>query len=103
MKLKSHINSNSFVDYTNDSITLSSGTMSMATYADSGNFINGPLSITGPFTNIRFSNMFKLNPLLAYGIPSTIITPINTFDIEIPVKEAGSMIAIMGLIMSTVQ
>lgn len=103
MKLKSHINSNSFVEYTNDNITLSSGTMSITSHADGGNFINGPLSITGPFTNIRFSNIFKLNPLLAYGIPSTIITPISTFDIDIPVKEAGSMISLMSLIMSTVQ
>lgn len=102
MKLKNTINSNSFLEYSNDNITMASGPMSISSHKDHGNFINGPLSITGPFTNIRFSGMFKLNPLLSLGLPSTIITPIPTFEIDMPIKEAASFGALSGMIMSTV-
>lgn len=102
MKVKPHVNSDSFLECDNDNCILAAGVMSIASHADTGNFINGPLSIPGPFTNIRFSNMFKFNSMLAFGLPSTVLTPISTFTVELPVKEAGTMMSLMGMILSTV-
>lgn len=102
MILKSNISSNSFIEYTTDSVVMASGPMSITTDAVAGNFVNGPVSFTSPFTSMRFGGMFKLNPLQAFGIPSTMVTPINTFNIDIPVKEAAGLLAVSAMVLSAV-
>jgi hypothetical protein len=101
MKLKSQLDSDSFIEYTSNSIVIAAGQNSIATDVDSGNFFTGPVSFTAPFTSIRFGTMFKFNPLLQFGLPSSMITPISTFNIEPPIKETAAYIALTGLIMST--
>lgn len=76
--------------------------MSISANDDIGLSLNGPVAIPGPFTNIRFSNMFKFNSMLSLGLPSTVLTPISTFEIDFPVKEAASMASLMALVLGTV-
>ena len=55
---------------------MASGPNSIATARDDGVFINGPLSISSAVDNVKFGGMFRINPLTASGLPSTMITPI---------------------------
>lgn len=100
MIIKSHTDSDSFIKYTQTSTYIAAGQNSISTDKEAGNFINGPLAITTSFTNIRWSGMFKFNNLLALGIPSTLITPVSVFDIELPMKELAGYISLTSVIMS---
>jgi hypothetical protein len=102
MILKSNIDSGSFIEYTRDSVVIASGPMSITTDAVGGNFVNGPISFSSSFASMRFGGIFKFNPLQAFGIPSTMVTPINTFNIEIPVKEAAALLAVSAMVLSAV-
>jgi hypothetical protein len=79
-----------------------SGPCSITTTADSGNFINGPLSISSGIDSIKVGAIFRFNPILASGIPSTIITPIPTLVMDVPIKNLGSLAAIASLCASLV-
>lgn len=103
MILKDSIDSDSIINTTSESVSISSGEMSMATHKTYGNFILGPLSITSPFTNVKFaSGMFRFNSLLLSTMPSTIITPIPVFEFETPVKALAGFASISKMILSSV-
>jgi hypothetical protein len=102
MFVKQNLSSNVLLNYTTDAITMSAGDMSISTSATNGSFIQGPLSVTGPFTNIRFnSGLFKFNSLLLSTMPSTIITPIPVFEMDLPVKQLALMASVATMIFST--
>ena len=100
MILKSHLDTNAFIEYTRDSVVIAAGQNSITTDKDFGSFFLGAVSFTAPFTSIRFGTMFKFNPLLQYGLPSTMITPISTFNIDPPLKETAAFIGLTALVMS---
>lgn len=68
---------------------IAAGPNSISTTREDGNFINGPLSISSTIDSIRVGGMFKFNPALMTGIPSTIITPIPVLTLDMPVKNVG--------------
>ena len=77
---------------------ISSGANSVSTVSDSGVYINGPLSITAQPDNIKIGGIFKMNPLLSTCLPSTIITPIPTLVMDLPVKNLASTVGIIALL-----
>ena len=73
---------------------ITAGANSVTTTRENGNFINGPLSISSNIDNIRVGGIWKFNPQLSTGLPSTIITPIPTLVFDIPVKNLASSAAV---------
>lgn len=100
MILKETPESSSFIQAGSDYSQIASGPNSITTTRDAGNFINGPISFTSPPTAIRFGGVFKFNPLIATMIPSTIATPIPTLQLDLPIKNIGTMASIATLIKS---
>lgn len=72
--------------------------MSISTQTKVGNFINGPLSVSTTPTQVRFGGIYKFNPMTLTGLPSTIISPISTFIIDIPIKNALHMTGIASMV-----
>jgi hypothetical protein len=69
-----------------------------------GNFVKGPLSITGGPENIRINGFWTLNPQLLSCIPSTIVTPVSVLNFDMPLsgalelmKEATAMMATLTI------
>lgn len=98
--LKDTASSSTFVMVEGSDAIMAAGPNSFSTTRDAGNFVNGPLSINTPVDNIKISGMFKMNPLLATGLPSTIITPIPTLLIDVPIKGLASFAGVAGLVAS---
>lgn len=101
MIFKDTLESESSLNISPDGITIASGAYSVTATRDSGVYINGPLSISSPFTNIRMGGVYKFNSLLANTVPSNVITPIPVLQIDIPAKEAGFLLAIAAMVVST--
>lgn len=101
MILKNSIDSSTFINVDNGSSEIVSGPMSFSVDRQMGAFINGPLSISSPPTSVRIGGVFKFHPLTMTGIPSTIITPVPTFQIDVPVKNIGVISAISAMVLST--
>lgn len=102
MQYKESLDSDTLINHEAESISIAAGEMSISTHKTGGNFIVGPLSITSPFTNIRFnSGMFKFNSLLLSTMPSTIITPIPVFEFDPPFKSISGLLAVKGMILKT--
>lgn len=100
--IKNNPGSSSFL-YTGDEYAqIASGPNSISTTRDQGNFINGAVAFTAPFTDLRFAGVFKFNPLLATLIPSTLATPMPTLTIDIPIKNISSMAAVAGMLKSLI-
>lgn len=79
---------------------LMSGPNSISTTNDSGNFINGPLSISSGIDSIKVGGIFRFNPILGSGIPSTIITPVPVLLIDPPIRNLTSMAGIAAMMSS---
>lgn len=98
--LKDKPDSTSFVVSGDNYSQLVSGPNSVTTTNDSGVYINGPLSISSQVDNIKIGGIFKLNPLLSTCLPSTMITPIPTLVMDLPVKNLATTSSLVGLIES---
>jgi len=101
MIIKDKINSDSVLNLTPNNAIIASGPYSMSSTKDAGNFINGPLSLSSPFTKIRFGGVYKFNSLLANTMPSNVITPISTMEVDLRVPEAAGLLAITTMVLST--
>lgn len=77
---------------------LTSKANSVTVTGESGTFINGPLSISSQIDNIKVGGIFKFNPLLASCLPSTMITPIPTLVMDIPVRNLKSASGIASIL-----
>lgn len=77
---------------------MAAGPNSFSTTRDSGNFINGPLSITSSIEHIKVGGMWKFNPQLSTGIASTLITPVPTLVFDMPIKNLASQAAISSVL-----
>lgn len=103
MFIKETVDSDTLINFSDTALTMASGDMSMSTDKNYGNFITGPLSITSPFTSIRFnSGLFKFNSLLLSTMPSTLITPVPVFEFDMPTKALAGLTSISKMILSTV-
>lgn len=54
-------------------------------YEDQGTVINGPVTFDAHPENIRLWGVYRLNGLLTSTMPSTLLTPISTLILDIPV------------------
>ena len=79
---------------------ITAGPNSVSTVKDSGVFINGALSITSQVDNIKIGGIYKLNPILSSCIPSTMITPVPTLVLDLPVKNLTSVSGIANMLRS---
>lgn len=102
MLYKNNINSDAFLDLSNSVTTIGSGNMSIAVDSEGGSFVQGPLSISSSFTNIRMGGIYKFNPMNFIGLPSTMVTPIPMLLIEPPIKEVGALLSISSMILSAI-
>lgn len=96
--LKDSAASSAMVIAGTDYTQLTAGPNSVTSTRDSGNYINGPLSISSPIENIRVGGIYKFNPQLATGLASTLITPIPTLVFDIPIKNLASQAAIASVL-----
>jgi len=101
MIVKDKINSDSSLILTPNDAIIVAGPYSISATKDAGNFINGPVSISSPFTKIRFGGVYKFNSLLANTMPSNVITPIPVLEIDLPVPEAAGLLALTTMVLST--
>lgn len=102
MILKDKPQYSSFLQLGNNFSQIASGPNSITTTNDSGNYINGPLSISSSIENIKVAGIFRFNPMLSTCIPSTMITPMPTLKLDMPVSNIGTMAKIAALASSLV-
>ena len=89
--LKDKPESSCMVVAANDYTQITAGPNSITTTRERGNFINGPLSISSAVDSIRVGGIYKFNPLLSTGIPSTMMTPIPTLVMDVPMQNISSL------------
>lgn len=100
--IKEKSSSSNFLMLEGQNSILASGPNAVAVNRESGVYINGPVSFSSSVDSIRFSGIFKFNPVTASGLPSTIITPIPTFTIETPIKGISNMSSIASMLSSLI-
>lgn len=101
MIVRNSIDSSAVLDLHNDSAGLVAGAMSVTCDSSAGTFINGPVSFGSGIGTMRFGGVFKFNPLAASCIPSTLVTPISTFVIDVPYKQVAGFAKCAALVLST--
>ena len=101
MLIKDAIDGNSVIDLSEDMSIVSSGPVSVSAHRKYGVFVNGPLSVSSDPTSVVFGGFYKFNPLAVSGMPSTLITPVPTFEVTVPVKNIGIQTAINTAVMSS--
>lgn len=79
---------------------ITAGPNSVTAHRESGVFINGALSLTGQVNDIKIGGIFRLNPLLSTCMPSTMITPIPTLIMDLPVSNLRSTVGIASMLRS---
>lgn len=100
MIIKDKPESSSFVQVSEGFSQLASGPNSMTVTNDGGNFIQGPVSFSSPIENVKFSGIFRFNPMLSTGIPSTGVTPMPVLLIDLPLSNVGTMAKISSIALS---
>ena len=75
--IKEKVDSSSFLMLEGSNSVLAAGPNAVGVNRDAGVFINGPVSFSSPIDNIKFSGLFKFNPITVSGLPSTMVTPIG--------------------------
>lgn len=98
--IKDTSNSSSFLQTEEGMSQIASGPNSVTSTNTQGNFINGSVSFSSPPESIKIGGVFRLNPLLATGIPSTLVTPIPTLILDLPLKNISAMVAISTIVAS---
>lgn len=102
MIIKDNPGSSSFVHVTEGLSQIASGPYSMSSTNDGGNFIMGPLSISSPIESIKIAGIFRFNPMLSTGIPSTMVTPMPTLVLDLPVSNLASISKIAAIAASLI-
>lgn len=98
--IKERVDSSNFLMLEGSNSVLAAGPNAVGVNKDAGIFINGPVSFSSPVDNVKFSGMFRFNPITVSGLPSTIVTPIPTFKMEAPIKGISQMSAVASLLSS---
>lgn len=94
--------STTLIDMNDDVTSISSGSMSMAVHKNFGAFVNGPLSVSSPPTSITLGGFYKFNPVALSGMPSTIVTPVPTFEVTVPTKNIAIQNSINSVVVSSI-
>ena len=102
MLIKNQIDGNSVIDLSQDMAILSNGPTSVTVNSKYGTFVNGPLSVSAPPTSVTFGGFYKFNPIAASGMPSTLITPVPTFEVTVPTKNIAIQTAINSAVLSAI-
>jgi len=89
--------SSTFVKTVEGSAMIASGPISVSAVRDAGVFINGPVSISSGISSFKMGGIYRFNPMLSTGIPSTLTTPMPVFKLDLPVKNMTQFAAIAGL------
>lgn len=100
--IKERVDSSNFLMLEGTNTVIAAGPNAVGINKDAGVFINGPVSFSSPVDNIKFSGLFKFNPIATSGLPSTLITPIPTFKMEVPIKGIAQMGSIASLLSSLI-
>lgn len=79
---------------------IASGPNSITAQRESGIYINGAVSFTSQVDNIKIGGIYKLNPILSSCVPSTMITPVPTLVMDLPVKNIVSVSGIANMLRS---
>lgn len=98
--LKTSADSSSMVIAGESYSQITAGPNSVTADRYGGVFINGALSITSQVDNIKIGGIFRLNPILSSCMPSTMITPIPTLVMDLPVKHIASISGIASMLRS---
>ena len=83
--------SSTFLKTVEGAATIASGPISVSTVRDAGVFINGPVSISSNINNFKMAGIYRFNPMLSTGIPSTMITPMPVLTLDLPLKNASML------------
>ena len=102
MLIRPSTTSSTLIDMNEDLASVSAGTMSMTVHKNYGSFINGPLSISSPPTSITIGGFYKFNPVALSGMPSTIVTPVPTFEVTVPTKNIAIQNTINSVVVSSI-
>jgi hypothetical protein len=99
-QLKESVGNSTMLEYTDGRASIISGQNSVSSTETDGNFINGSLSISSKPTNIRIGGIYTFHPLTLTGIPSTNVTPIPTFKLNVPTKGLKTSMSIANTLRS---
>jgi len=97
--IKASAASSSMVIAKEEYTQITSGPMSVTADKEDGIFLNGPVAFTSGVEAIKFAGIFKFNPMIMSGMPSTIMTPIPTLTIDMPtsgLKFANDFAVMLG-------
>lgn len=102
MIIKDKAGSSSFVQVGEGISQLASGPNSITTTNDAGNFIQGPVSFSSSIENIKVGGIFRFNPMLSTGIPSTMVTPMPVLTIDLPLSNIATISKIASISLSLI-
>ena len=94
--------SSALIDEREDVSAVTAGSMSVSVHKDYGTFVNGPLSVSASPTSITFGGFYKFNPVALSGMPSTLITPVPTFEVTVPTKNIATQQILNSIVVSTI-
>lgn len=100
--IKETPDASNFVLLENNTAILASGPNSVSATNTAGVFINGPVSFSSTIDSMKFAGTFRMNPLAASGLPSTMVTPIPMFLIDPPIKGIANMTATASILASLI-
>lgn len=102
MLIRTSPTSTALIDMGEEVASVSSGSMSLSVHNKYGAFINGPLSVSSPPTSITLGGFYKFNPVALSGMPSTLITPVPTFEVTVPTKNIAIQNSINSVVVSSI-
>lgn len=102
MIIKDKPESSSFLQVGEGYSQIASGPNSITTTNDAGNFIQGPTSFSSSIENIKFAGIFRFNPMLSTGIPSTMVTPLPVLTLDLPIQNVATMSKIAAISLSLI-
>lgn len=102
MIIKDKPESSSFLQVGEGYSQIASGPNSITTTNDAGNFIHGPVSFSSSIENIKVGGIFRFNPMLSTGIPSTMVTPMPVLTIDLPLSNIATISKIASISLSLI-
>ena len=95
---KENINSSNFLLFEGSNSILASGPNAVSINRENGVFVNGPVSFSSTIDSVKFAGTFRINPIAASGLPSTMVTPIPMFIIEPPIAGISNITAAASIL-----
>lgn len=101
MLIKPTLDSSSLIDIVEEHISLASGPNSVSASRKDGVFVNGGFSISSDPTHTVWAGIYRFNEEAVTAMPSTLITPVPTFELDVPVKTVGVKTAVSAVVVSS--